>query len=416
MTKNLIFFLFLLSFNLSAQSKKSYLKANRYDLTANNFEFPQKKFKILGFGAYHGSAKTELAEYALLKSLTKNGIVKYYLPETDFSIAHFFNKYLQTGNTLLLKDLISHYGIRVPQEKSIETYQKWQEIKKLNDHLPRDQKITVVGIDLLVSYKYTSKHLLALVDFDKIPSKPLEEIAKMVKIDTTDYSPYYDSYSKILLKAFISDYEQNPLKFRTYIKNKFKFNHIINNIKITFDNFKREEIIFENYIHLSDLYGFKSNPQFLRFGFFHIEKEREGKNPSFFTMLAEKGIYKHEEITSVIGYLTKSRVLWDVTYDDKNKYISYTTEGGYGIGDYWKEYFRGIKYLKRKKISDITLFKLNSKNSPYYDKEPDLIEVKSFLKKSQNQENLSGKSTTDFIDYAILISNSKANIPIEEMK
>ena len=51
----------------------------------------------------------------------------------------------------------------------------------------------------------------------------------------------------------------------------------------------------------------------------------------------------------------------------------------------------------------------------YAEKETDLIEVNLFLKKS-NGKYLNGKSTTDFIDYAILISNSKNQIPIEEMK
>ena len=40
------------------------------------------------------------------------------------------------------------------------------------------------------------------------------------------------------------------------------------------------------------------------------------------------------------------------------------------------------------------------------------MEIKLFLKKS-NKNDLKGKTTTDFFDYAILISNSKANKPIE---
>ena len=33
-----------------------------------------------------------------------------------------------------------------------------------------------------------------------------------------------------------------------------------------------------------------------------------------------------------------------------------------------------------------------------------------------NGEDVKGKSTTAFIDYAVLISNSKASTPIEEMR
>ena len=120
-------------------------------------------------------------------------------------------------------------------------------------------------------------------------------------------------------------------------------------------------------------------------------------------------------VISVIGYFTDSRVLWDHVYDDNQEYQSFTTEGGYGIGDYEKEYFLGIEHLKKSKLSDITLFKLNATNTPYSDGIPNLIEV-VMQDDTSNGEAVKGKSTTEFIDYAILISNSKANTPIEEMK
>lgn len=418
--KTLFTFLFsLVILQSCSQTKTDYLKDNRLDLTSSEFDFPQKKFNIIGYGAYHGSAKTEKTEFALIKSLTKDGTIKYYLPETDFSIGHYFNKYLKTGDTILLKDLVYNYGTRVPQEKSIETYEKWKEIKKLNDKLQEKDKLKVVGIDLLVTYKYTSKHLLEIIDFEQTEEKSLKEIVNMVQLDTTDFSPQYNSYSKKVLMTFVEDYEKNPTKFEKNIKNKFVLDHLIQNLKYTFKNFdnssKREQIIYDNYMNLSSLYNFHKNPQFLRFGFFHLEKEREGNKVSFFTKLIENSVYKRKDIISVIGYLTKSRVLWDIVYDENKNYKTYTTEGGYGIGDYDKEYFLGIENLKKTKMSDITLFRLNKKNTPYNDGNPDLMEIVMIGEKSNGQD-VKGKSTTDFLDYAILISNSKASVPIQEMK
>jgi len=418
--KTLFTFLFsLVILQSCSQTKTDYLKDNRLDLTSSEFDFPQKKINIIGYGAYHGSAKTEKTEFALIKSLTKDGTIKYYLPETDFSIGHYFNKYLKTGDTILLKDLVYNYGTRVPQEKSIETYEKWKEIKKLNDKLQEKDKLKVVGIDLLVTYKYTSKHLLEIIDFEQTEEKSLKEIVNMVQLDTTDFSPQYNSYSKKVLMTFVEDYEKNPTKFEKNIKNKFVLDHLIQNLKYTFKNFdnssKREQIIYDNYMNLSSLYNFHKNPQFLRFGFFHLEKEREGNKVSFFTKLIENSVYKRKDIISVIGYLTKSRVLWDIVYDENKNYKTYTTEGGYGIGDYDKEYFLGIENLKKTKMSDITLFRLNKKNTPYNDGNPDLMEIVMIGEKSNGQD-VKGKSTTDFLDYAILISNSKASVPIQEMK
>ena len=152
-------------------------------------------------------------------------------------------------------------------------------------------------------------------------------------------------------------------------------------------------------------------------GFSHLEKSREGKEgyPYFFTRLIENNIYKKEEVISVIGYLTNSEVLWDELYDDNGKYKGFTTEAGFGIGDYEKEYFRGIDNLKKTKISDQTLFRLNAKNTPYSDNMPDLIDIIMTDEKS-NSEAVKGMSTTEFIDYAILISDSPASKPIYELK
>ncbi|WP_324026827.1 hypothetical protein QSV08_04095 [Maribacter sp. BPC-D8] len=406
----------VISLHSYSQTKIDYLENNRFDMTESNFNFPQKNFNIIGFGAYHGSVKTETAEHALLTSLTKAGAVEYYLPETDFSLGHFFNTYLQTGDTLLLKDLVSNYGARVPQEQSIETYEKWKSIKNLNDKLPEKDKLTVVGIDQLVTYKYTSKHLLELIPTNTIKDTAVRNLEQMVALDTTDYSPYYDSYSKSVLKALVASYEANTETYSKSIKDTFAFNHIMQDLKYSFNpKINREEVIFNNYVHLDSIYNFKQKPQFLRFGFFHLEKQREGNNPSFFTRLIENNIYPRDRVISVIGYFTESRVLWDHVYDDNGEYLSFTTEGGFGIGDYEKEYFLGIEHLKKAKLSDMTLFRLNTSNTPYSAGMPDLIEI-VMTDDTSNGEAVKGKSTTEFIDYAILIYNSKANTPIEEMK
>ena len=175
--------------------------------------------------------------------------------------------------------------------------------------------------------------------------------------------------------------------------------------------------MYENYLSLDAIHNFKTQPQFLRMGFSHIEKSREGQDgyPYFFTRLIENKIYDKNKVISIIGYYTDSKVVWDELYDDQGNYKGYTVEAGFGIGDYQKEYFRGIQNLKDAKLSDRTLFKLNKTNSPYLLNEPDLIEVIMEDEKS-NVDAVKGMSPLDFLDYAILISNSKESTPIFEMK
>lgn len=410
--------IFLISISTFSQNKIDYLKKNRFDVSNKSFTFPQSNYNIIGFGAYHGSKKTEDAELKILQSILKKVPITYYLPETDFSIAYYFNNFLKTGDTILLKELVIDYGIRVPQERTIEVYNKWKNLKKINDKLPPKDKIQVVGIDLQVSNKFVSKHILELIKSPYNEFRILKEINEMVKTDTTSYSTKRTSYSSKLLQEFVSDYENNFEKYTPYIVNKFELNHLIKNLKLSFsEKPEREKIMYENYLALGTQYNFSSKPQFVRMGFFHLEKSKEGEKgyPSFFTRLIENNIYTKEKVISIIGYLTKSEVVWDEKYDNNGNYIGFTTESGLGIGDYDKEYFRGIQNLKNSKISDITLFRLNKKNSPYFKQEPDLIEIIMKDDKS-NSDEVAKTSTLDYLDYAILISNSKASTPIFEMK
>lgn len=47
---------FFLQSAFSQESKQEYLSRNKFDLNKLS-EFPQSDIKIIGFGAYHGSAK-----------------------------------------------------------------------------------------------------------------------------------------------------------------------------------------------------------------------------------------------------------------------------------------------------------------------------------------------------------------------
>lgn len=400
-----------------ATTKPKYLQKNRFDLHEEGFSFPQKDFKILGFGAYHGSAKTEHAELMLLKPLLESQTIKYYLPETDYSIGHYFNLYLETGDTILLKDLVTNYGERVPQERTIEVYEKWKELKKLNDQFQDKDRIEVIGLDRLVNYKYLCRHLVGLLASSEKPV--IKVLSLMVQQDTTDFSLSETSAVSRTLQEFMADFENNPNDYDLSEENRFEVEHLVRNLEYSFQFYEndRDKTMLDNYASLSAKYNFDKKSQFLRMGFTHICKSREGDSsyPYFFTRLIEKNIYNRDQVVSVIGYLTASEVVWDEIYDENGDYTGHTKEAGYGIGDYDLEYFRGIEHLKKNKQSDITLFRLNKKKSPYVETVPDLIEV--IMKEDESNGMLvKGMSTLDFLDYAILISNSNAGIPIYEMK
>jgi len=160
-----------------------------------------------------------------------------------------------------LKDLVELYGIRVPQERTIQVYEKWQDLKKLNDKLPADAKLSVVGIDVQVNYKYVSKHILELIAASENEREALQEIREMVSIDTTGYGLGDLSYAYKILKSFVTDYENNKSAYTKLITAKPAFEHIIKNLKISFDfsnQFRdRDKIMLDNYLSLDAIYNFK---------------------------------------------------------------------------------------------------------------------------------------------------------------
>jgi len=396
------------------QTDKGVYLENNGSALSEAYNFPNN-IKVIGFGAYHGSAKTEDAELLLLTSLINKNNLRYYFAETDISIAFYFNEYLKTGDEVLLKDLIETYGTRVPQERTIEVVTKWKKIKAMNDKLPKNKRIQVLGADPIVTYKYTYRHLISLINKPKLWPAALR-LQKTIAKDTTDFSPYYDSYSKMQLKDFVSDYEADAVKYESYINNKPLFDHLIHILKISFsDGYKREKEMYNNYLTVSKIFNCKDKTQFFRLGFSHLlkAKQPDEKSGSFFSMIIDSKMYSKNEIISITGYLTKSSVIWKDKYDKDGEYTHSTTNSDVGTGDSESEYFRGIDDFKSQQKSDLTIFNLNTPQSPYSETScTDMVEVVT----KDNPVMPGNSTTTDFIDYALLISNSPASRSIYSLK
>jgi hypothetical protein len=401
----------LLIQTIFGQNKIDYLSENRTDIRKDSPQITETDFNIIGFGALHGSAKTYDAELKIISSLLEENLLDYYLIETNYSQAYYFQEYLNTGDEKLLKELTLAFQTMVSQEGTIETFNHWKNIRKLNLKFPN--KFQIIGCDVVNEYRFPIKHILHLTkNIDSWDER--EKLKKLSLQAELDFSIWNKEVNSIV-NSFVQDYLANKKKYIELINDIETFEFVIGNINRNFEKKReREKIIFENYMFLHKKLNLNDKKQFAKYGYGHIIKEREDNYPSFFTRLHENNVYERNKVITVMGYLTKSKVLWDKKYDENGDYKNYTTKSGYGISDYWKEYFKGIKYLKKTKLSDLTMFKLNKEYSPYLN-EADLIEIKMFLKE-HNTTKLKGKNTLQFIDYAILISDSKEQVPIEEMK
>lgn len=407
----LTLFLLFLTQLIFAQNRIDYLTQNRVDLRVDKPNITETDFNIIGFGALHGSSKTYDAEFSLVSSLLEKNALDYYIIETNYSQAFYFQEYLNTGDEKLLKELTLSFQTMVSQEGTIETFNHWKNIRELNLKFPN--KFKIIGCDVVNEYRFPIKHILHLTK--EIDSWDEREKLKKLNLQVElDFSIWNKEVNQIV-KSFVQDYLANKEKYIDLINDIEVFDFVIENINRNFEkNREREKIVFENYMFLYKKLNLSDKKQFAKYGYFHIQKEREGDYPSFFTRLIENNVFERNKVITIMGYLTNSKVLWDKKYDKNGNYKGYTTKAGFGISDYWKEYFKGIKNLKKTKLSDLTMFKLNQENSPY-SIGTDLVEIKMFLK-NYNKTKLKGKNTLQFIDYAILISDSKEQVPIEEMK
>ncbi len=407
-------YLFTTIFLLSAQ--KQDVAAMGSNLASDDFQLPFNSFKIIGFGALHGAANTETTELYLLKKLIQKNQLDVYFPETDFATAYYFQTFLRTGDTVLLKELVSAYGTRIPQESSLEIYQKWKQLRLLLHGKP----MLVLGVDQIANYKFSVK-LLHELYIPKSPWVELDSLNLLLRNNNTIWLAFYNSSTQAQLIRFVNTYNKNKPLYQTSIRDTFLFQHMINNIQFSFNADKREQRMYNNYLVLHKQYNLSQTKQFFRMGVFHIMKSRINNNASFFCKLLENGIYKKEDLISIQGYLNKSRVLWETKYKSFYKpdtYEGHETKGRFGYSDHLIEHFKGIRKLKRLKVSDYTFYNLKSDiSSVEYNKlgKLNLIKIKSFFHRVYWKPD-EKKSTLDYIDYAILISHSKANIPIEELK
>ena len=300
-------------FNFTAQNKLEHLAANRTDLTSSDYLFPQSDFTLVGFGALHGSAKTYDADLNVIKALKKQGLFEYYIVETNYSQAFYFQEYLNNGDDELLKQLTLSFQMMVSQEGTIETYMHWKNLRALHLKYP-DNPIKVLGCDVVNEYRFPIKHLLKLTSDD--PSWMQREVLKQVLEDENADFAFWNPDIQQKVKSFVLDYRSNKSNYETSILYLEIFDHIISGIGHNFGKKReREKIIFENYMVLHAKLDLANKKQFVKYGYFHGQKNSEGDYPSFFTRLIENKVYARDKVITIMGYLTKSKVLWDKVYD-----------------------------------------------------------------------------------------------------
>ena len=105
-----------------------------------------KDYEIFLIGENHGVKANVELKMKFLKYFKKKINFKYYICELPFSMTYFLNRYLETGNDALLKDIYKY--IKGTYAWNKDEYDYWRDLYKYNKTLPRDDKIILIGIDI----------------------------------------------------------------------------------------------------------------------------------------------------------------------------------------------------------------------------------------------------------------------------
>ncbi|MBV6645500.1 MAG: hypothetical protein KI790_08615 [Cyclobacteriaceae bacterium] len=442
----ILFFLLLItvtSKEIGAQSLKDYLKNNAVlsPYEKLEIEFSSKQLldeNLIFFGFIHGSAAPQYLDFKLLEYLVRENGLRYYAPEVDYSQAYFLNLYLKTGRREVLDFVVYFYSKRIPQDASTALLDKWQKIYALNQSLPEEQKIKIIGTDYpSVDKRIAITHLANLVKGKTFNHPMLDSLAifQDLSIDdrniwsgkpaaekireyggyTYDYvyplssrynfsrrfMDYYKSHKKVILQA-VGDLRSEFVDIME-AKSKKRETHII-------ESFKSQVIPL-----IESGYQVYSN-----FGYGHIHQSPiSGFCP---LACALKNEFPAIKLVSILGLLAKSKVLKETKMkkDDHEivergltfKSISYQGYKTSSIhdGHSFFERLLGIQQLIRYAgKSDVLMMKLTANNSPFDDD--------AFLVAYKRGRGLSiepDQVTTDFFQYVILMQNSDSNIPNQE--
>lgn len=313
-----------------------YLNQNKIVLNKKIYEsgkplFEDKTYKsnVFLLGESHGVANVQTIDKEIFLHLNKKLGLRYYVAEMDSIRANRLNNFLcgLEKDTVLLKKIVIDIRQRIPQQSSVELYEKWSDIYDYNTTLPDTLKLCVIGVD---------------TDFGS--DSPISRDSAMIQ------------------------------NFKSIVKKK----------KIETEKF----------------YGL--------FGLFHILQN--GINSDNFQPFAARLKANGFKTTSIACLYIDSKI-----YLPKND--QFPTPPSEQIGflnmDGPLVLVKGINDLKKaSNKNQTTLFNLKAVKSPYFKSKKIITMKTNFFNQVITPFN-EQLSTTDFVQYSIIIRNSKALTPIK---
>lgn len=346
-------------FNNIKNNMSKYIYENAVNISDSNIfksKLITKKGQIYLAGEVHGTCKNSEVEVLILKNLIENNNVKYYIGEFSYSTAYLINQYLSGEDPKAIQRLIEAYKQNPGNYiANIEFVSKWTRIKSINDKLPSDKKIMVIGIDAEYNEEIALYVVKNILDDDSL---------SLIELISSDSFINAKSDKKINVENIIKNLEYaNELS----VDKNYKSHHNKRD-RIMYENFKNYKLDNSEYSY------------FGQFGYLHTYKSRQFGIDWLGSLINSDDIFNNQVVSIQIEYISSERI--DKSGNRKDLDFDNT-----------------LNSLNLSFNSDI-LLDLTKNNSP-------------FFKNSAFGDTSLIEPNTNYIDYVLILSDSKAITPIE---
>ena len=365
-------------------------------------QIPIPKSNIFWLGEAHGTASNYDIAFDLYCKIDSSVGVDYILLESNYLQTHYLNKYMKSGDSLMLGLAFSSSVGTFGWTKEHKAY-----YEKIYDHekkKPEENRILFVGLDIEHSYWYSHKFLIDSLLPSTIAgsNKVISRIKKPLQ-HNIDYFNYYSQLYEDLLKNegdYRSILGENYDVVKYLVKNIYNITYC-NTLPSSSWNNTRDSLIYENFKYYNERLTFKDKVSFGLWGTGHIFQSPTKKGTTFIAAHIKKN---HSEImqTGFRMIYTKSSFALPTFFIPrfarwmfgKRKYIS---TRAFNNDKIWSK-VPGTRYLKKRKNRDL--------NYP--------LNVESVPKKINLVGNIiHGNHNSDYFQYIILVNNSKACTPLK---
>lgn len=359
-------------------------------------------------GEYHRIFPNKKIELQLIKYLRENANMKYLLVELSCSNAVIINSYLESGDENILRKFFDEPSKSDALGFTTDAYVFYKELYKYNKSLLEEERLKVVGVDVDFSLSNALWALQMLLG-DKSDIKELNLIIDKVNKLNDEFNKQKgnSNAANIFIKdvyelsiEISKDIEKNSELYKKHLGDKyFDFEMVSENLKYSLEtkmgkngnpNEARDGNMYRNfnkyYNHLP------KGKYFGQFGMNHAFQQSIGNEKYFATELNQNNDSPVKGKVLTIAYL----------YNSEDPFLN-----SRGCSQEFLD--MANPFIK----SDITLFKLTGKESPYEEKfYESLLPVN--VAKLVKDSNGTYKSTTEFYQYVMVIKNPKQTYPWRE--